>query len=96
MHAVLIFRYRSPFPLSCDDRAYLMSAVSSMDVSSTVGFFYPRLFPIHDVNPTEKGLPHQVRCTMEKIRDDGVYLLENGIYLFMYIGLAVDPAWVSL
>ncbi len=38
-----------------------MSAVSSMDVRSSVGFFYPRLFPIHDVNPTEKGLPHQIR-----------------------------------
>jgi protein transport protein SEC24 len=32
---------------------------------------------------------------MEKITDDGVYLLENGLYLFMYIGLAADPTWIQ-
>lgn len=73
-----------------------MSAVSSMDVNSSVAFFYPRLFPIHDASPSETGLPVQIRCSIEKIRDDGVYLLENGIYMFMYIGLAVDPGWVCI
>ena len=36
-----------------------------------------------------------VRCTIDKISDDGVYLLENGLYLFMYIGLAADPTWIQ-
>ena len=36
-----------------------------------------------------------MRCTIEKISDDGVYLLENGLYLFMYIGMAVDPTWIQ-
>ena len=35
-----------------------------------------------------------MRCTIEKLSDDGVYLLENGLYLFMYIGLATNPAWI--
>lgn len=68
-----------------------MSAVCSMDVSSTVGFFYPRLYSIHDLNTNESGLPNQIRCSIEKIRDDGIYILENGIYLFLYVGLAADP-----
>merc|ERR1719210_1189250 len=79
--------------VGCDDRAFLMSAVSSMDVGTSVAFFYPRLFPIHDLVDDE--MPRPVRCTMEKISDDGVYLLENGLYLFMYIGLAADPAWIQ-
>lgn len=36
-----------------------------------------------------------MRCTIEKITDDGVYLLENGLYLFMYIGLAANPEWIQ-
>ena len=36
-----------------------------------------------------------MRCTIDKISDDGVYLLENGLYLFMYIGLAADPTWIQ-
>ena len=39
--------------VGCDDRAFLMSAVSSMDVATTVTFFYPRLFPIHDLHNDE-------------------------------------------
>merc|ERR1711971_1153690 len=79
--------------VGCDDRAFLMSAVSSMDVATSVAFFYPRLFPIHDLVDDE--IPRAVRCTIDKISDDGVYLLENGLYLFMYIGLAADPTWIQ-
>jgi len=79
--------------VGCDDRAFLMSAVSSMDVATSVAFFYPRLFPIHDLQSDE--LPRPMRCTIEKLSDDGVYLLENGLYLFMYIGLATNPAWIQ-
>ena len=39
--------------VGCDDRAFLMSAVSSMDVDTTVAFFYPRLFPIHNLHGEE-------------------------------------------
>ena len=39
--------------VGCDDRAFLMSAVSSMDVGTPVTFFYPRLFPIHNLQDNE-------------------------------------------
>ena len=39
--------------VGCDDRAFLMSAVSSMDLATSVAFFYPRLFPIHDLKDGE-------------------------------------------
>ena len=81
---------------SCDDRAFMMSTVSSMDVNSSSVYFYPRLFPIHDLNTSEEGLPEQIRCSIDKIQENGVYLLENGIYVFMYITLAADPNWVSM
>merc|ERR1719229_1348290 len=54
----------------CDDRAYLMNSVSGMDVSSTVVYFYPRLIPLHNTSSEEKGVPDQIRCTIEKVRDD--------------------------
>merc|ERR1719391_1422014 len=81
--------------LGCDDRAFAMSAVSSMDVSTSVVYFYPRLIPLHDVIPEMTDIPTQIRCTAEKIRDDGVYLLENGVHMLLYVGLAVNPAWIQ-
>jgi len=81
--------------LGCDDRAFAMSAVSSMDVATSVVYFYPRLIPLHDVVPEMTDIPTQIRCTAEKIRDDGVYLLENGVHMLLYVGLAVNPAWIQ-
>ena len=100
--------------LGCDDRAFHMSTVSSMDVASSLVYFYPRLIPLHTVNPEETGVPEQIRwifeeyyysielilffcrCTMEKVRDEGVYLLENGIHVLLFVGLAVDPQWIQV
>merc|ERR1719385_178214 len=45
--------------LGCDDRAFHMSTVSSMDVASSLVYFYPRLIPLHTVNPEETGVPEQ-------------------------------------
>ena len=35
--------------VGCDDRAFLMNTISSMDIGATVAFFYPRLLPLHDI-----------------------------------------------
>jgi len=82
--------------VGCDERAFLMNAVSSMDVLSTVVYFYPRLIPLHELSTSEPHVtPNPIRCSIDKIRDDGVYLLENGLYMFLYIGLAADPDFLQ-
>merc|ERR1719220_1496569 len=81
--------------VGCDDRAFLMSSVSSMDVNSSSVYFYPRLFPLHNTSDQEQCLPEQIRCSIDKIQENGVYLLENGIYIFMYITLAANPNWIQ-
>merc|ERR1711988_1665138 len=81
--------------LGCDDRAYHMSSVSSMDVSSSLVYFYPRLFALHSLNPEETGIPDQIRCTIEKVRDDGVYLLDNGMHMLLFVGLAANLAFIQ-
>merc|ERR1719278_1564248 len=84
--------------LGCDDRAFLMNTISSMDIGATVAFFYPRLLPLHDISTAEDhvtDIPGPIRCTIEKISENGVYLLDNGIYLFLYVGLAADPSFIQ-
>ena len=36
-----------------------------------------------------------IRCTYEKLRDDGAYLLDNGIHLFLWVGHKVIPEWIQ-
>lgn len=77
--------------MSCDDRSYVMQFVLSMDLSMSVFYFYPRLIPIHNVDVNEDDIPASIRCSIEKMSDDGVYILENGVHLFVWFGLAVAP-----
>lgn len=85
--------------LGCDDRAFLMHSLGSMDVASTVAYFYPRLIPLHDLPHEEDEdrvtIPHPLRCSIEKVTDDGVYIMENGFFMFFYVGLAANPTWIN-
>ncbi|XP_022110679.1 protein transport protein Sec24C-like isoform X2 [Acanthaster planci] len=81
--------------ITTDDRSWLMDTVRSMDVRSTAVYFYPRLIPLHDLNPNSSGIQTAIRCSVERLRDNGVYLLENGNVMFMWIGLHVSNDWVQ-
>ena len=89
-----------------------MSCVSSMDVASSVVYFYPKLLALHNLNPDETAVPEQIRyddlspklsntdeflrCTMEKLKDDGVYLLDNGMHMLLYVGITANPAFIQV
>lgn len=81
--------------MSSDDRSWLMRSVMSMDQAASVPYFYPRLFSLHDLDMESTDLPKVIRCSADRMSESGVYLLENGISLFMWIGLQVDPGWLN-
>lgn len=61
--------------MTVDDRSYAMYFVATMDLPTSVGYFYPRLVPIHNVDVDGDDIPAPIRCTAEKITDDGAYIL---------------------
>ncbi|XP_076459281.1 protein transport protein Sec24C-like [Babylonia areolata] len=81
--------------ISTDDRSYLMHLINAMDVQSTNVFFYPRLLPFHDTDFESSELPSAIRCSIERLQDNGVYLLENGVSMFLWIGHMVDPELIQ-
>lgn len=81
--------------MTCDDRSYAMQFVLSMDLSISVSYFYPRLIPIHDIDVNDTELPLPVRCTYEKMSENGAYILENGIHMFIWLGLNLSPEFVQ-
>ncbi|XP_013388768.1 protein transport protein Sec24C isoform X1 [Lingula anatina] len=80
--------------VSTDDRSYMMHLVSSMPVSASHVFFYPRLMPLHDLDVDSTSMPPLVRCSAERLKDTGVYILENGLSMFMWIGMNANPDWI--
>ncbi|XP_051897554.1 protein transport protein Sec24C [Pristis pectinata] len=73
--------------VSTDDRAYIRQLVASMDVSETNVFFYPRLLPVHKMDIDSDDFPVAIRCSEERLSKGGIYLLENGLNLFIWVGM---------
>ncbi|KAL6475430.1 hypothetical protein MHYP_G00164700 [Metynnis hypsauchen] len=72
--------------VSLDDRAYLRQLVSAMDVAESHVFFYPRLLPVHKLDVESDTLPVAVRDSEERLSKGGIYLLETGLNLFLWVG----------
>ncbi|XP_041124152.1 protein transport protein Sec24C-like isoform X2 [Polyodon spathula] len=75
--------------ISLDDRAYLRQLVTSMDVAESHVFFYPRLLPLK-LDVEGDSLPTAVRASEERLSKGGLYLLENGLHLFLWVGANVQ------
>uniref|UniRef100_A0A8C1VST8 SEC24 homolog C, COPII coat complex component n=1 Tax=Cyprinus carpio TaxID=7962 RepID=A0A8C1VST8_CYPCA len=73
--------------VSLDDRAYLRQLVSTMDVAESHVFFYPHLLPLQKLDVESMALPMAVRDSEERLSRGGVYLLENGLNIFLWVGV---------
>ncbi|XP_035228704.1 protein transport protein Sec24C-like isoform X2 [Stegodyphus dumicola] len=83
--------------ISTDDRSFIMFTALNMDVDSSAAYLYPRLIPLHDIkpNPEYVQIPTAIRCSIERIKEHGVYLLENGLNMFLWVGMNTDPEWIQ-
>lgn len=69
--------------MTIDDRSFVMQTAMTMDIPTSVNFYYSRLIPIHDIDGTkEPEIPAPIRCTVDKMNEQGVYILGLWIYLF--------------
>ncbi|XP_026208593.1 LOW QUALITY PROTEIN: protein transport protein Sec24D [Anabas testudineus] len=77
--------------LSTDDRAHQRLSVMGMGVEDTQLLLYPRLIPLHKMDVGSSGVPAPVRCSEERLDDSGMFLLENGHSMFLWLGQASPP-----
>jgi protein transport protein SEC24 len=81
-----------------DDRALAMHIAQTMDARTSLFFLYPRLLPIHQMQDPNKNegssFPAPIRCSYDRMKQDAVYILENGVYMFIWIGSAVSNEWL--
>ena len=81
--------------LAADERSFLFHFVNSMPCYVSVAFVCPRLFSLSDMAqsaaciPDHYGrvfLPVPLTLSSESISQNGLYLLDDGRYMYLYIG----------
>lgn len=95
--------YRPGNELSADMRTYIWARLQTVSVSQMAAYFYPRLLALHNLagnvgSHDENGhvvLPDMMNLTSEVLSHDGVYLLEDGDSICMWIGRGVDTNFLQ-
>eukprot|EP00443_Scrippsiella_acuminata_P000985 CAMPEP_0115296138 /NCGR_PEP_ID=MMETSP0270-20121206/67076_1 /TAXON_ID=71861 /ORGANISM="Scrippsiella trochoidea, Strain CCMP3099" /LENGTH=960 /DNA_ID=CAMNT_0002713751 /DNA_START=9 /DNA_END=2891 /DNA_ORIENTATION=+ len=90
--------FRATNDISADLRTHIWMRLETLTVSQLAAYFYPRMMALHNLAdnigvPDEHGrvaLPDMLNLTSESMTQDGVYLLEDGDTMLMWIGRAVD------
>lgn len=87
-----------------DERAFLMSYSAAMPAHVSSTFVCPRLMCLSDLkdgvcvpSPTTGRIvtPSMLRLSADSVSSNGVYLLDNSRFLFLWIGKDANPATVS-
>ncbi|EDV21562.1 uncharacterized protein TRIADDRAFT_29956, partial [Trichoplax adhaerens] len=84
---------------SLDARTFALHQFNTLPVKTALLTIYPALYALHDLDKNEpirtaSGIvpnPPQLPLSWEKIYKNGIYLLDAGTIIFIWIGKAVDP-----
>lgn len=95
--------FRGGTEIGADMRTAIWSRMETLSVPQLSSYFYPRLLTLHDMPPhvgveDENGvvvLPDKQNLTKDIMTQDGVYLLEDGEIMMIWIGRSVDPNFLS-
>jgi protein transport protein SEC24 len=89
--------------IGADLRTYTWMRLETLSVAQQSAFFYPRLMSLHNL-PDDCGvadehghvkLPDLLNLTKDIMTQDGIYLLEDGDVILIWIGRAADPGFLG-
>ncbi|CAG8444204.1 9233_t:CDS:10 [Ambispora gerdemannii] len=89
---------RASSQIPTDLRAYAMCLLTTMPSQLLITYLHPRFYSLHDM-PLEVGthgpdgiiMPVPLNLTSEKLERHGIYLVEDGQNIFIWVGKDVSP-----
>ncbi|KAI9102462.1 hypothetical protein DFS34DRAFT_577162 [Phlyctochytrium arcticum] len=96
--------FRATSTVPSDLRSYIMAVLYVLPPEVALLQIHPRFWALHTLEP-QVGLPGQdgqivypraMNLSSEKLERNGLYLLENGMEIFLWVGRAVAPELLQL
>ncbi|XP_069315254.1 protein transport protein Sec24D isoform X2 [Eulemur rufifrons] len=78
-----------------DERAFQRQLVLTMGVADSQLFFYPQLLPIHTLDVKSSASPAAVRCSESRLSEEGIFLLADGLNMFLWLGVSSPPELIQ-
>lgn len=83
-----------------DVRNYHAHKITVFGISAMIQYLYPKLLALHDLTNdicipdpagTQMRLPSLMRCSYIWMENNGIYLIDNGEEMLLWIGASVSP-----
>lgn len=83
-----------------DRRVHSARLLRSAGVNETSLYLYPRIYPIHNLNPEDcfadattgqLVVPQTLRASYARIEEGGAYLVDNGQFVLLWLHAQVSP-----
>uniref|UniRef100_A0A1I7YZF0 Protein transport protein SEC24 n=1 Tax=Steinernema glaseri TaxID=37863 RepID=A0A1I7YZF0_9BILA len=72
-----------------DSRVAAMLMLKNAPLEAILLEIYPALYAVHNINASDDS-PPRLSLTYEKINRDGLYLMDAGTFVYLYVGAAVS------
>eukprot|EP00055_Hartaetosiga_balthica_P010598 m.45719 g.45719 ORF g.45719 m.45719 type:complete len:969 (+) comp7234_c0_seq1:3-2909(+) len=80
--------------VSPDDRVYNLHFVLTQPPDALLAYLYPRMIEMH-LAVTKKTFPQGIRPSSRYIKDHGIYLIENGLSMWVWVGHLVPSSTIT-
>lgn len=86
-----------------DEKVYLLLQISSMGISTSASFCYPRIYAVHSLTGDQgmrdaQGkvkMPPPLRLSGDQLSPEGAFLIEDGLRCYLFLGKLVPPQFIN-
>ncbi|KJH44857.1 Sec23/Sec24 trunk domain protein [Dictyocaulus viviparus] len=85
--------------MTVDDKVWMIELIRGMRMDHTMLLLYPKIVPVDHLellDPSEiTSVVGSIRASYENLSHTKAYLIDNGIVLFLWIGLGINETWMN-
>ncbi|XP_066991918.2 protein transport protein Sec24A [Anabrus simplex] len=95
--------FRSGQSTRLDDRVFAMCQMKTLPLINLIQMIYPDMYPLHNLEEQMVALedgsslpqPPHLHLSAEKLDQRGVFLLDTGEHMMIYVGRSVSPEYCT-
>ncbi|GMS95354.1 hypothetical protein PENTCL1PPCAC_17529 [Pristionchus entomophagus] len=84
--------------MSVDDKAWMIEVLRGVRVEDAMRLLYPKILPVASLELQEGEdliLPTPIRASVEFFQNDNAYVMDNGLVVFLWLGLNLPQHWIQ-
>ncbi|KAH0615945.1 hypothetical protein JD844_026615 [Phrynosoma platyrhinos] len=89
------YRKNCATPSAVSQVHYIFSSKKLLDRPTVMASNFSKICSVHSMDVNSDVFPSAVRCSEERLSEGGLFLLANGIHMFLWLGVSAPPELIQ-